>query len=137
MGTLIRGVVDESKRPWQALAGYRATCGAQATPTLVVYDRGGDIASGKDATLTTKAESRLMPTVLRIGPYRFFFYAGDRDEPPHMHVERDEQMAKCWLVPVRLQCSRGFSRQELNRVQRLVEEHHAQLLESWNAYFHD
>ena len=45
----------------------------------------------------------IMPTVLRIGPYRFFFYAGDRDEPPHMHVERDEQIAKFWLVPMRVQ----------------------------------
>ena len=78
-----------------------------------------------------------MPTVLRIGPYRFFFYAGDRDEPPHMHVERDEQIAKFWLIPVRVQYSRGFSRQELNRIQQLVEAHHTQLLESWNAYFHD
>jgi len=40
-GTLIRGVVDESKMPLQALAGYRAIFGAQATPTLLVYDRGG------------------------------------------------------------------------------------------------
>jgi hypothetical protein len=40
-GTLIRGVVDESKLPVQALAGYRAIFGAQATPTLMVYDRGG------------------------------------------------------------------------------------------------
>jgi hypothetical protein len=48
-GTLIRGVVDESKRPLQALAGYRAIFGAQATPTLLVYDRGGY------ATATLKA----------------------------------------------------------------------------------
>ena len=40
-GTLIRGVLDESKMPLQALAGYRAIFGAQATPALVVYDRGG------------------------------------------------------------------------------------------------
>jgi hypothetical protein len=40
-GTLIRGVVDESKMPVQALAGYREIFGAQATPELVVYDRGG------------------------------------------------------------------------------------------------
>jgi len=48
-GTLIRGVVDESKRPLQALAGSRALCGVHATPELVVYDRGGD------ATATLKA----------------------------------------------------------------------------------
>ncbi len=40
-GTLIRGVVDESKMPLQALAGYRAIFGAHATSTLMVYDRGG------------------------------------------------------------------------------------------------
>ena len=34
-------MVDDSKRPWQALAGYRAMFGAHATPTLMVYDRGG------------------------------------------------------------------------------------------------
>jgi hypothetical protein len=78
-----------------------------------------------------------MPTVLRIGPYRFFFYAGDRDEPPHIHVERDDQIAKFWLEPVRLQHSGGFSRPEIQRMQRLVEEHQARLLESWNAYFRD
>src|SRR5207249_7999576 len=40
-GTVIRGVVDESKMPLQALAGYRAIFGVHATPTLLVYDRGG------------------------------------------------------------------------------------------------
>ena len=40
-GTLLQGVVDESKMPLQALAGYRAIFGAHATPTLMVYDRGG------------------------------------------------------------------------------------------------
>jgi hypothetical protein len=40
-GTLIRGVVDESKMPLQALAGYRTIFGAHATPALLVYDRGG------------------------------------------------------------------------------------------------
>jgi hypothetical protein len=48
-GTVIRGVVDESKRPVQALAGYRAIFGAHATPTLLVYDRGGS------ATTTLRA----------------------------------------------------------------------------------
>ena len=46
-----------------------------------------------------------MPTVLRVGPYRFFFYASDRREPPHIHVERDDKVAKFWLQPVRLERS--------------------------------
>ena len=28
-----------------------------------------------------------MPTVLRTGPYRFYFYAGDRDEPEHVGID--------------------------------------------------
>jgi hypothetical protein len=77
-----------------------------------------------------------MPTVLRRGPYRFFFYSGDRDEPPHVHVERDECEAKYWLDPVRLERSRGFARREMADVQRIVEENQPSLLESWHEYFH-
>ena len=78
-----------------------------------------------------------MPTVLKIGPYRFFFFAGDRDEPPHIHIERDDKVAKFWLDPVRLQSSGGFSRNEIIRIQRIVGEYQIQLREAWNAYFHD
>jgi hypothetical protein len=63
-----------------------------------------------------------MPTILRTGPYRFYFYSGDRDEPPHIHVERDANTAKLWLDPVRLQNCGGFSRTEIKRIQDLVEE---------------
>ncbi len=76
-----------------------------------------------------------MPTVLRTGPYRFFFYAGDRDEPPHVHVERDDKIAKVWLDPIRLQHSGGFSRREIDRLQKLLRTNHAKLLEAWNDYF--
>jgi len=76
-----------------------------------------------------------MPTVLRIGPYRFFFYAGDRGEPAHIHVERDDNVAKFWLDPIRLVSTGGFSRSEVSRIQELVEENKGGLLRSWNEYF--
>ena len=76
-----------------------------------------------------------MPTVLRIGSYRFHFYANDRREPPHVHVERDDATAKFWLNPVRLQSGRGFGRREMNRLQGMVEAHHERFLRSWNEYF--
>ncbi|MCH7615952.1 MAG: DUF4160 domain-containing protein [Nitrospinae bacterium] len=78
-----------------------------------------------------------MPTVLRDGPYRFFFYAGDRYEPPHVHVERESWIAKIWIDPVRLQRSGGFTRIELNRILRVVEQHQEQLMKSWHEYFKD
>lgn len=76
-----------------------------------------------------------MPTVLKIGPYRFFFYAGDRDEPQHVHIERDDKIAKFWLEPIRLQSSGGFNRQEINRIQEIIQEYQIQLMEGWNEYF--
>ncbi|MBA3948247.1 MAG: DUF4160 domain-containing protein [Herpetosiphonaceae bacterium] len=78
-----------------------------------------------------------MPTILRSGPYRFFFYASDQDEPVHVHVEREGNIAEFWLMPVRLQNSGGFSRHELNQIQRLIEQHTEQLIRGWNDYFYD
>lgn len=76
-----------------------------------------------------------MPTVATIGPYRIFFYAGDRMEPVHVHVEREDKIAKFWLDPVRLARSGGFSRQEIGKIQTLLRNQEAQLIEAWNGYF--
>lgn len=76
-----------------------------------------------------------MSTVLRVGPYRFFFYAGDRDEPPHVYIEREDKVAKFWLDPIRLQESGGFSRSEMSRIQKLVSMHQDSLREAWDEYF--
>ncbi len=76
-----------------------------------------------------------MPTVLRIGPYRFFFYAGDREEPPHIHVERDDGEVKFWLDPVRLARSHGFNAKEINGIEKLIVENQQQLLDSWHEFF--
>jgi hypothetical protein len=77
-----------------------------------------------------------MPTVLREGPYRFFFYSADGGEPPHVHVERDERVAKIWLEPVRLSRSGRFSRAEISDIIRVVTSRRGMLLEAWNGYFH-
>ena len=76
-----------------------------------------------------------MPTLLRVGPYRFFCYAGDREEPPLVHIERDRSEAKFWLVPVRLQSNKGFSSSEMSRIQSLTEDNQQQLLEAWHDFF--
>jgi len=76
-----------------------------------------------------------MPTVLRVGPYRLFFYAGDGDEPIHIHVEREENIAKFWLNPVRLQRSGRFRRAEIIRIAKIVEDNRTQIAEAWHEYF--
>ena len=74
-----------------------------------------------------------MPTISRIGPYRFFFYSHEPNEPPHIHVDRDEMSAKFWLAPVSLARNLGFASPELRRVHRLVIEHQADFLEAWHG----
>jgi hypothetical protein len=69
-----------------------------------------------------------MPTVLRSGPYRVFFYAGDRLESPHVHIERDRKKAKFWLQPVQFESSAGFTPGELRDLYRLIFENQPLLL---------
>ncbi|MCK5688206.1 DUF4160 domain-containing protein [Myxococcota bacterium] len=76
-----------------------------------------------------------MPTILRAGAYRFFFYASDRGEPHHVHVERDDKIAKFWLDPIRLQRSGGFNRKEIRQIHGVIEDHQPELVEAWNEYF--
>ena len=79
--------------------------------------------------------NRLMLAVPREGPYRFFFYTGDREEPPHVHVRRENRVGKFWLDPVRLERSGGLQRPEIRRIARIIEQHHALLLGTWNEHF--
>ena len=77
-----------------------------------------------------------MPTVLRAGPHRFFFYANERVEPPHIHVTTEERSAKFWLDPVALARSAGYDGPELRALRTLVETHRETLVRAWHD-FHD
>jgi len=86
---------------------------------------------------TINSKESIVPTVLRIGPFRFFFYAGDGLERPHVHVERDRGECKFWLDPVSLARNEGFRQRELQRIYTLIVEHQQELLESWHEFFGD
>jgi hypothetical protein len=73
--------------------------------------------------------------VLKIGSYRFFFYSNESDEPAHIHVEREDEEAKFWLVDVRLASSYGFNTHELNKIKQMVVENKRVFLEKWYEYF--
>jgi len=76
-----------------------------------------------------------MPTALRSSPYRFYFYSHEPNEPPHVHVDRDDLSAKFWLQPVALARNLGLSPKELRVIQRLINEHQAEFLEAWDGHF--
>lgn len=76
-----------------------------------------------------------MPTVLRIGGYRFFFYANEGSEPVHIHVQAGRCLAKFWINPVMLASSTGFAAQELTKLHGLVREHEQFFKEAWHEFF--
>lgn len=76
-----------------------------------------------------------MPTILRIKGYRFFFFSLEGSEPPHIHVEQGDKVAKFWLKPINLASSTGFRSHELTEIRALVIKNGEQFLEKWNEYF--
>jgi hypothetical protein len=75
-----------------------------------------------------------MPTVLRIGGHRFFFYANEGEEPPHIHVWSAGNSAKFWLSPVALARAAGYDSRELRLLRGYVEEHRQVLESAWHDF---
>ena len=76
-----------------------------------------------------------MPTLLRIGPFRFYFYSHEPNEPPHVHVDRGDATIKIWLESLEVAKSRGFRAHEIGGIVGMVEEHRAEFVEAWRGYF--
>lgn len=62
-----------------------------------------------------------MPTVLIEG-YKFRFYSSDINEPPHMHVIKDNKEAKIWLQPISIEYNRGYNSPTLNLLLKLTRQ---------------
>lgn len=76
-----------------------------------------------------------MPTVLRVGRYRFHFFSNERNEPPHIHVKTGDVQAKFWLEPIDLGSNYGFKVHELNEIRRIIEANQTQFIEAWYEHF--
>ena len=53
----------------------------------------------------------------------------------HIHIQRENKLAKFWLKSVALASSTRFSPNELRKLHQLVDENKEALLEAWNEYF--
>jgi hypothetical protein len=72
-----------------------------------------------------------MPTILRSGPYRVYTWSHESNEPPHVHVDRDDSTAKFWLQPIELATNAGFRPVELRQIQRMLEANEFRLVRAW------
>ena len=75
-----------------------------------------------------------MPTVLRIGAFRFHFYSDERHEPPHIHVATSEGECKFGLEPVRLARNRRVAPHVVRMIEKLVFENQVLLLEKFYEF---
>ncbi len=74
-----------------------------------------------------------MPTLLRAGPYRLFMFMSDCAEPPHVHVEGNDGVAKFWLQPVSLEDSLGYSPRQIHRIRAIISRERASLIQDIEA----
>ncbi len=72
-----------------------------------------------------------MPTVLRVGRFRFIFFSNEGNEPPHIHVKASGDEAKFWLDPIGLAANYGFKAHELNEIEDIIRKHRTKLMEAW------
>ena len=76
-----------------------------------------------------------MPTILRWGPYRAFFYSADGTEPPHVHVRSGDKEAKFWLDDLSLAVNAGYASYEISDIIRRLRSDRNELLDAWYDYF--
>jgi hypothetical protein len=73
-----------------------------------------------------------MPTVLRIGSFRFHFYSDEGQEPAHIHVRTADGECKFWLEPsIFLASNRGVKPHDLRSIEPLVFEHQQALKKAY------
>jgi Domain of unknown function (DUF4160) len=80
-------------------------------------------------------EVGLSPVVMRSGPYRLYFYSHEPNEPPHIHVDRDDLSAKFWLEPVSLGTIWASTLANCGPFEEIVTENRQVLRKVWRDHF--
>ena len=114
---------------WQGLAG-------RGKWTLPIRDVGyvTSLTRTELACVSERQYLERMPTVLRVGGFRFHLYSDEGTEPPHIHVRCAEGECKFWLDPVGLGRNRGVPPHVVREMERLVFEHVDLLLEKYDEH---
>ena len=72
-----------------------------------------------------------MPTILKIGSFRFHFYSDEGQEPAHIHVRTNDGECKFWLARISLADNRGVRPHDLREIERHVYNNQALLLKAF------
>ena len=76
-----------------------------------------------------------MPTVIKIGSYRFFFFSREETRM-HIHISCPDGEEKFWLLPeIELARNYKLSKVQLKAIEKLIEDHYDDFRNAWNIYF--
>jgi hypothetical protein len=76
-----------------------------------------------------------MPTILRHEGFRFYFFSHENNEPPHIHVDKDNKSAKFWLNEIGLAKNIGYTAKELRKIIEIITDNNKLFLSKWYGYF--
>ena len=77
----------------------------------------------------------MSPTIFKADGYRFFFFSREETRK-HVHVFSAEGEAKFWLEPeIELAKNYRYSKKHLKKVEKLIEEHHYEIISAWERHF--
>ena len=77
----------------------------------------------------------MSPTVMKAGPYRFFFNSRE-EKRRHVHIATSDGVAKFWLEPmVALASYYRLSAKELRKIESIIREHEDEFKSAWDRHF--
>lgn len=77
----------------------------------------------------------MVPTILTLNGFRFYFYPNENNEPAHIHVQHQKAVAKFWIGPIALASNKGMNHSELKKAGDLVRANEKLIQEKWNEFF--
>ena len=76
----------------------------------------------------------MSPTIFKTGKFRFHFFSKEESRM-HVHVVAPDGEAKFWIEPiVALSNYTGFSKSQLNLLQKTVEGHKYEIITKWQKH---
>lgn len=82
-----------------------------------------------------------MPTILLIRGWRLFFYANERNEPPHIHVRKGDSECKYWLIVDEFDIDEAYAYNlnsaDRRQVRRIIFDHFDYIVAEYQAMHGD
>ena len=92
----------------------------------------------KDAGKQFTNKIKRMPSILSIRGWRFFFYANERNEPPHVHARKGDADCKYWLrsdtYEIEEDHAYNMSPADRRNVRKIIFDHFEHLLSEYESF---